>query len=197
MTEKKSSIDLTATMNGKILEWLLRGNVGASSRTMAAVFAGFKPADLSHPNDPSDFRRCLLFLEAVPEARHELHKMRDLTPEWAALINCWGELQHTFMQEVGLSYEHGLEAPKTYELMKAAFESVRENLDDVNWSTSSEVVSISYGTMDCPNCLTPTIGIPSCGATFPLSFSCTCGFTWQVESENMKVTNKRDPEMRE
>ena len=60
-------------MKEKILNWFATGEVSASSKAMASCIAGVNGGN-SHPYDPSDLNRCLLFLEAVPE---NLHSLRD------------------------------------------------------------------------------------------------------------------------
>ena len=105
-------------MNDKILEWFGLGRVGASSRAMALCLAGKKgPSD--HPRDPDDFNRCLLFLEAVPEARQHLHKLKALSPIWDRLVDHWQEIESSFLDEVGFDWCKARSAPRTYDLMKA------------------------------------------------------------------------------
>ena len=105
-------------MKDKILTWLGTGQVGASSKAMALCIAGVK-GGISHPYDPDDLNRCLLFLEAVPEAREHLGKLRKLSPTWANLVDRWGEVEASFLDEVGRNWCKARSAPKTYDLMKA------------------------------------------------------------------------------
>ena len=103
-------------MKDKILEWFVTGKVGASSRAMASCIAGFD-SDRSHPHDPDDLNRCLLFLEAVPEARERLGELRGLSRTWAKLVDRWDELEAQFLDEVGLNWHKARSAPKTYQMM--------------------------------------------------------------------------------
>lgn len=105
-------------MKDKILEWFGTGRVGASSRAMALCIAGAKGGK-DHPYDPDDLNRCLLFLEAVPEAREHLGKLRKLSPTWAKLVDRWDEVEASFLDEVGRDWCKARSAPKTYDLMKA------------------------------------------------------------------------------
>ena len=72
-------------MREKILQWFAAGRVGASSKAMACCLIGAE-TDGDHPFDPSDLNRCLLFLEAVPEARLHLDKFRAMSDTWNLLI---------------------------------------------------------------------------------------------------------------
>lgn len=105
-------------MKDKILTWFGTGQVGASSTAMALCIAGAKGGN-SHPLDPSDLNRCLLFLEAVPEARDHMDKLRQLSPTWAKLVDRWEEVEAVFLDEVGRNWCKGGRATKTYELMKS------------------------------------------------------------------------------
>lgn len=102
----------------QILHWLGNGRVGLSSKAMAFAIAGVEIRDHSHPYDPDDLNRCLLFLEHVPEARQYLEEVAKLSSVWAKLVSRWNEIEQTFLNEVGLDWCHGNSAPKTYELMK-------------------------------------------------------------------------------
>lgn len=105
-------------MKEKILNWFCTGEVGASSKAMAQCFAGVK-GGYSHPYDPDDLNRCLLFLEAVPEAREHMDKLRELSSTWVKLVERWAEVEASFLDEVGRDWCKARSAPKTYELMKA------------------------------------------------------------------------------
>lgn len=104
-------------MRDKVLRWLATGHVGLSSKAMAMHMCGV-PCDGSHPADPDDLNRCLLFLEAVPEARAMLPNMATLSKRWAALVARWDEIEATFLAEVGRDWCKGDRAPKTYKLMQ-------------------------------------------------------------------------------
>jgi hypothetical protein len=112
-------------LKNNVLQWLLTGQVGASSRAMATHLCGV-PCDGSYPRDPDDFNRCLLFLEAVPEARDLLPRMAAVSPTWAALVARWAEIEAAFTDEVGLNWRKSDRAPNTYRLMREAIESARQ-----------------------------------------------------------------------
>lgn len=110
-------------MNDNMLRWLLTGDVGASSKAMAAHLCGF-PCSGDSPSDPDDFARCLMLLDAVPEARAELHRMAEVSAVWAALVARWGEIEATFRVEVPIyCFGRGWwSAPKTMRLMREVFD---------------------------------------------------------------------------
>ena len=103
-------------MKNDIIKWFLNGNVGASSKTIAARMCRIKETHPRHPLDPSDFKRCLDFLDAVPDARARLHDMCDVSPQWFRLVTAWEKLEATFREE--LLRTDGT-APKTYKMMDA------------------------------------------------------------------------------
>ena len=106
-------------MNDKMLRWLLTGDVGASSKAMAAHLCGL-PCSGSSPSDPDDFARCLMLLDAVPEARAGLHRMAEVSAVWAALVARWNEIEATFRGEVSIRClrRWHWSAPKTMMLMR-------------------------------------------------------------------------------
>ena len=103
-------------MKDKVLKWLLTGHVGASSKAMAAHLCGY-PCSGDWPSDPDDFSRCLMFLDAVPEARAELPLMADVNRHWAALVARWDEIETTFRSEM-ITPRVWFAAPKTLRLMR-------------------------------------------------------------------------------
>jgi len=98
-------------MNNKIKDWFQTGRVGASSEAMALAVGGM-PVKFSHPLDPSDLNRCLVFLRTVPEAKQHLDKVAALSPYWERLIARWDELEKCFNIEVGEGWAQ-LDKPAT------------------------------------------------------------------------------------
>jgi len=105
----------------KILDWLAQGQPGVSSETMAFTALGVSRRYASAPSDPSDFNRCLLLVDEVPEVRDAFPRIRALSPKWAAIIDHWDELKELFIGEVGWDWSNGLAAPKTFQRMKDLF----------------------------------------------------------------------------
>jgi len=107
------------TLERKILEWFLTGSVGASSTAIAAKMAGIDSGDSAHPRDPSDLRRCVEFLEAVPEAKERFEEMRVVSPDWYRLVGAWPSITAKLKEE--MRRKDG-RAPETYKIMKAVLE---------------------------------------------------------------------------
>jgi|WetSurMetagenome_2_1015567.scaffolds.fasta_scaffold01420_19 hypothetical protein len=112
-------------MKEKILNWYITGERGMSSESISAFMVGLKPKHgYSYPSDPSDFKRCLKLLIAVPEIRPRLNEMRKIDKYWNALIEHWKEVEDCFMSEVSewLTSEFSQKsATITYALMKKIY----------------------------------------------------------------------------
>lgn len=93
--------------------WLKSDDTGLSSKYMAKVCAGGPITRNEHPYDPHDFGRCYRFLRAVPDARENLHKLRDSGPVWAAYVQHWEEMERLYEEELPTG-----KAPKLYALMQ-------------------------------------------------------------------------------
>ncbi|SFL70583.1 hypothetical protein SAMN05216256_10170 [Halopseudomonas pachastrellae] len=101
----------------KVLHWIATGRVGSSSKAMALAACEVQSAK-SYPLDPGDLNRCLLMLQQVPEVRHHFDKIAALSEVWGRLIDRWGEIEATFLEEAGLDWSKQRRAPDTYRLMK-------------------------------------------------------------------------------
>jgi len=113
-------------MRDKVLNWMMTGRVGASSKAMATHLCGAQ-CDGSYPHDPDDLNRCLLFLEAVPEARAELPRMATVNKTWAALVQRWDEIEAAFLAEAGRDWCKERSAPNTYLLMRAVIDTANNS----------------------------------------------------------------------
>lgn len=102
----------------QVIDWLLNGEVGASSRCMAFYLAFGKLGDKNHPLDPADFDRCLQMLKKAPSLRERIHEMSAVSSEWEKLAYRWEEIESCHLDEVGLGWTKARCAPKTYALMK-------------------------------------------------------------------------------
>jgi len=109
-----------ATIERRIAEWLANGETGSSSRNMA-FWLGFgvkaKRDWFFSPCDPADFDRCLRLLEVVPELRERIPEMAELSVGWERIVARWDEIEASHLNEVGLGWTKGEEAPRTYQLM--------------------------------------------------------------------------------
>lgn len=109
-----------------ILSWFSRGKTGASSECMAFVAAGIGIKRINYPHDPSDFNRCLLLIDWVPEVKDHFDEIAVLCPSWKALIERWDEINRTFIQEAGFDWKKSNTAPNTYALMREILDGVKE-----------------------------------------------------------------------
>lgn len=108
----------------KAAHWLLNGQTGLSSKTMCfTLFPQLNTKESyfgEHPHDPSDLHRCVLFLQAVPEARERLGELSAISPTWKVLIENWADLEKTLLHEM----ENDVENYPTYEKMNALFATI-------------------------------------------------------------------------
>lgn len=75
-------------------KWAASSKTGASSLALLKVMLGDRPkTTFCYPHDGSDLGRCIGLLDAVPEYRARLGEMREIGPEWAALVDRWAELE--------------------------------------------------------------------------------------------------------
>jgi hypothetical protein len=111
-------------LKDRVLNWYATGRTGVSSEAMANTVCDIECSNgfANHPHDPSDFNRCLLFLEAVPEAKLLLSKVAEISPVWKRLVERWDEIESMLIGEVGHNWSKGRSAPKTYELMREIIE---------------------------------------------------------------------------
>lgn len=117
-------------LSEKAVLWLANGRRGISSNTIFTHITGvdaMQRSSKSHPYDPDDFDRCLLLLDAVPEFREQLHKMKSCSKKWAALVDNWTAIEVSHLSEVGLGWTKARSAPETYKLMKSILDNPQVN----------------------------------------------------------------------
>ena len=115
--------------------WLGNGERGLSSDAIVIRLTGEKwlagryNSGKDHPHDPGDFRRCMKLLSAVPVARAAIGEMRDVSREWAALVQHWDELEALALDEVpdvlGTAKANGGRAPRLYARMRELLDEAR------------------------------------------------------------------------
>src|SRR4051794_33065117 len=105
-------------MTDNITRWLVEGERGLSSETMAAVALGLAPKRPSFPLDPSDLNRCIKLVDAAPEVKRAFPRIAALSPQWVAVIGNWDLLRTSFVDEAGYDWSKARSAPETYKLMK-------------------------------------------------------------------------------
>lgn len=99
-TWEEPTPDLSKSVQEKAMWWIANGEHGNSSKTMWNCFMGNKDFRINHPYDPDDFSRCYKLLEAVPEWKNELEKLKPLSFSWSNLVDNWDKL--TDMYEINV-----------------------------------------------------------------------------------------------
>ena len=108
----------------KIGKWIMFGEHGASSMTLAGFYlfqlnenlGSYNLTSLSYPSDPSDFHRCMLFLDKCVDAENQFLLIRELGTKhkkWENIANYWYQLLKLYDEE-----KEKTRAPKRYAFMK-------------------------------------------------------------------------------
>lgn len=114
--------DITAAAGAGLAAWFGSDHVGMSSAFMArrlAPLAGLVCPlhrirdEFAYPHDPSDFRRCLKLLEAVPGLAEHISAMASRGPIWSAYVEHWAEMTALYAEE-----EPTGRCPKLFALME-------------------------------------------------------------------------------
>jgi hypothetical protein len=105
---------VTAKAGMGLAAWRASDDTGLSSKYMACVLNGDGPGcENNRPWDPSDLGRCIRLLEACPELRPNLDRLKDSGPVWKAFVEHWDELESLYREESPTG-----SAPMTYSLMQ-------------------------------------------------------------------------------
>jgi hypothetical protein len=116
----------------RAMEWLQSGDTGLSSKAICAyMLGGAAIAEHDYPRDPADLGRCLRLLEKVPEWKPRIPEMARFGAVWKGLAERWGDLDSSMREEVGINWEKGKSAARTYELMKQIRDEVETK--DPRW----------------------------------------------------------------
>lgn len=99
-----------------VFMWMQGGDCGLSSKAIAGHMA-YGDSTGDHPLDPADLGRCLRLLELFPEWKPRIKEMAVYSPQWQALAERWDDLRDSMEKEVGIRWEKGRSAPKTYKMM--------------------------------------------------------------------------------
>lgn len=103
----------------RVLRWLAGNDTGTSSKCVAFTYLGVPCSRPDWPSDPADLGRCLRLMRAVPEIREGfVERMAKLGPVWREMALVWPEIEASMLAEVGMDWEKGYNARKTYDLMK-------------------------------------------------------------------------------
>lgn len=97
--------DTLEAINRNAVWWLENGEHGISSKTMFKVMAPWIPLRNDrqrYPYDAGDFYRCYKLLQAVPQFKNMLFKLRPIHPVWSNLVDNWDKLTELLEQEIKL-----------------------------------------------------------------------------------------------
>lgn len=95
-TEPKA--DMTKTAKERAEWWIEEGERGMSSEVIWHCMMNKPHNRITHPSDPDDFKRCYKLLQAVPEWRLQLHKLKSISVAWSNLVDNWDKLTEMFEQ---------------------------------------------------------------------------------------------------
>lgn len=104
-------------MNRTLINWIVNGETGMSSKTMWACFVGEPQGYPSYPHDPDDFSRCYKLLEWAPECKSRLGELSILSKQWKNLIENWAKLTEMYELNVSEKWENSKKIGM-YEFMK-------------------------------------------------------------------------------
>jgi hypothetical protein len=86
--------------------WMLNGEVGMSSKTIWSVMMGMGISKRDYPHDPGDFSRCYKLLEAIPEWKSQLNRLKPVSKQWSNLVENWDRLTEMYEQNVNEEWKN-------------------------------------------------------------------------------------------
>jgi hypothetical protein len=89
--------DVVSVAGSGLQAWLASDDTGMSSKYMARVLLDGPDCAYNYPHDPSDFGRCVRFMEACGVT--DISPMAGTGPEWSALVPAWAELLAMYRAE--------------------------------------------------------------------------------------------------
>lgn len=124
------SITFSQDVINKAMHWLATEDTGLSSTLILTnILSQGSTGSIDshetkfHPRDPADLKRCITLLEHVPEFKSKLHIMKDVSPQWSALIDNWDQLELSLKSEIKIDKSR---APNTYKLMKSILGDIKK-----------------------------------------------------------------------
>jgi hypothetical protein len=101
-------------------EWIIKGEVGTSSKTIWAVLSGIETKErkldtfegYDIPHDPDDFRRCYLFIRNC-NLKTRLSEVIKIFPAWRPYIENWDKLEEMLIEQIKTQKPNGM-----YEFMQ-------------------------------------------------------------------------------
>lgn len=91
------SKSLSTQAQSDLGNWLINGDTGVSSQTMAAIALGATNLkttgwNVDAPHDPSDFGRCYRLVQTVPEIREHFPRIAKKVKTFAGILHEWDTL---------------------------------------------------------------------------------------------------------
>lgn len=103
-----------------VIQWLAGCDTGNSSRSLAFEYLGKEYHWPNAPYDPADLGRCLRLIEIAPGVRSAIDSLAQSHDRWSKAALVWDEMAALMEEEVGIHWEKGDRAPRTYKFMKDA-----------------------------------------------------------------------------
>ena len=110
----------------RAVDWIGSQDTGASSKSIwVHMMGGRRPKyGWAYPHDPDDLGRCLRLLRLIPEWKPRLPEMATRSAVWAGLVAHWDEIASMMADEVGIDWEKGRSARRTYHRMKEIIDPI-------------------------------------------------------------------------
>lgn len=116
---RETPVDTELSITERYQRWKNSEDTGLSSACLGhLMMTGWVAARRDYPHDPDDLGRCLRLLRIIPEWRPRVMEMAVCGPVWAALAARWDDLEKSMTREVGIFWEKGTAAPKTYSMIE-------------------------------------------------------------------------------
>jgi hypothetical protein len=96
------SKSLSTQAQSALGNWLIGGNTGTSSETMAAIALGATKTNafrMDAPHDPSDFGRCYKLVQTVPEIRDHFPRIAKKVKPFAGILREWDALVQIYERD--------------------------------------------------------------------------------------------------
>jgi hypothetical protein len=108
------------------MAWMAGDDCGASSESILMTALGQVPRHgVSRPYDPADLGRCIRMMKLLPWVREIAFPKLSAYRQWKPFIEHWDEIAAMMKNEVGINWEKGKMANKTYERMKEIEKEIR------------------------------------------------------------------------
>jgi hypothetical protein len=104
---KEPEANPTKSIYERAMWWRNYGETGASSKTMWNCFMQTPGKfEINHPYDPDDFKRCYKLLQAIPEWKNEMHRLKQLSSAWDKLVDNWDKLTEMYEENIRTEWKN-------------------------------------------------------------------------------------------